>query len=71
MKGHNEILEFIINLEKNNNQSITFIMHGDGSGSFVDFWDNSIEVIVFHNIEQLEKFLNVGIVQYHKSTDLG
>lgn len=44
-------------IEERNNQSITFTIHEDGSGSFEDFWSEKV-VVSFDSIDGLEKILN-------------
>ena len=51
-----EILKFIDVLEKRNNQSITFNLHGDGSGAFEDFWNQS-PTVSFDTLEELSEIL--------------
>lgn len=36
-----EIIAAINTIEEVNNQSVSFVMHGDGSGCFEDFWDET------------------------------
>lgn len=52
----NDIQNFITVLEKRNDQSISFEFHGDGSGAFVDFWDQN-RIISFDTVQELEDIL--------------
>lgn len=37
-----EIISAVKKVEELNDQSVSFVIHGDGSGAFEDFWNQSL-----------------------------
>ena len=52
-----KIIKKIEEIENINDQSVSFVLHGDGSGSFEDFW-NSDAIVMFDNLEELDQVLS-------------
>lgn len=52
----NDIILKIRAIENKNNQSISFVLHEDGSGCFEDFWSET-PVVKFENLNELQSIL--------------
>jgi hypothetical protein len=57
-----EILELIRVFETRNNISITIQVHGDGSSSIKEFWDNDV-INECKKLDELKCFLSSGSVE--------